>query len=47
MVFLPLKTVRLPDAPGRLYDEWLAELEARLPSRMPTGTGSAGTPSFR
>ena len=30
MAFLPLKTVRLPDAPGRLYEEWLAELEARL-----------------
>ena len=30
MAFLPLKAVRLPEATGRVYDEWLAELEARL-----------------
>jgi acetyltransferase-like isoleucine patch superfamily enzyme len=30
MAFLPLKAVQLPDAAGRLYDQWLAEIEARL-----------------
>jgi acetyltransferase-like isoleucine patch superfamily enzyme len=30
MAFLPLKAVRLPEATGRVYDEWLGELEGRL-----------------
>ena len=30
MAFLPLKTVQLPDTSGRLYEQWLAELERRL-----------------
>ena len=30
MAFLPLKAVGLPEASGRLYEEWLASLDARL-----------------
>lgn len=39
MAILPLKTVDLPTAATRLYDEWLAELDARL--------GEAGADWYR